>query len=134
MYKIFQRIYTIMSIQCTQWKKNCRQISAFITLSSSISPPNYQGSEGGGGVMISRFGNWLVVVFFMFTLSITHYWKPLLFLFLVRAFSVLSYLQWCLSFYRQLLGVGFLQSITLLRRTCVFLGVAYVGVIMKLWM
>ena len=49
MYTIFQRMYIIMSIQCTQLKKNCRQISAFITLSSSISPPNYQGKGGGGG-------------------------------------------------------------------------------------
>ena len=50
MYTIFQRMYTIMSIQCTQLKKKkCRQISAFITLSLSISPPNYQGKGGEGG-------------------------------------------------------------------------------------
>ena len=134
MYTIFQRMYIIMSIQCTQLKKkNCRQISAFITLSSSISPPNYQGKGGGGWLMISWFGSWLIVVFLMFALFITHYWKPLMFLSLSRAFIVLSYLKWCLSFLGQLQGVGFLQLISLLRRTCVLLiCVAYVNVMRKL--
>ena len=49
---------------------------------------------------------------------------------------------WCVKvpkrvffiFYGLLLGVGFLQQITLLRRTCLLLiGVAYVGVMRKLW-
>ena len=37
-------VYSMYTIK----KKNCRQISAFITLSSNISPPNYQGKGGGG--------------------------------------------------------------------------------------
>ena len=74
-------------------------------LSMSMFLPGYLG----GRVMISWFGSWIVVVFLMCDPFIFLYWKPLLFVSLGRAFNVLRYVKWCLSFYELLLGVWFLQ-------------------------